>query len=746
MEHLLRSDQAAPIVVPILCEYEYDHGPFLEYPERRGWDFSLWRQHNFFATSLDLQAWLKANQKSVSSLPGFLQSWLFFGLLENALQSPVQVQDFTRRDSVGRLLLTTAALETHLHRWNDAVHRLQVSQTAKEDHLKDLARDMTVSSTVIDTLFRIITYGNPSCRRELEEAHFCAALLLRSLAVSSERILGRHPAIFQMGQGRMPLLERRMKETGWCPYMVSGITANFFNDTQAFAFSLGTVRTKQDHRQCTHAYCIANQIGKSYKVQHIDPTCRCMLIGSPLEEILGSLRNGLIPMLSLEQAEGKSALLALSVEAHDLSSKYFAVSHLWADGLGNPSANSIPRCQLERVWSGIEDASLSLGFSGASKPVFWLDTLCIPVKPQHHVYRDLSIQKMHEIYKNAAGVLVLDSDLTFVSSTASFAEIVTRTVVSGWNSRLWTYQEATSTLELFIRAKDTSFSLNRLMNQLVSVDSWPDPFSHSLNISAAASLQSFMPKSPAKVNSNSDLEVQNMLIAIGKRITSRADDEAICIATTLGLDPSSILKCPPTQRMVKLLELLPVIPANVLFSTGKRLVQEGFRWAPESFLLPKGLVGSPIPEIVPSNWAEPSIKVRRKMFALHAQSRGLLAFLPAIRLYKFNPLTMRFVIVCDNGQSYSAGFYEHSPNLRSLEINPPSWKLWNWKSSNRQYVILLGVVFRHDRDFDLEQTGILTKVVGSITQYLARVFINREHTNGDIVQGEQIDPCWWLID
>lgn len=149
---------------------------------------------------------------------------------------------------------------------------------------------------------------------------------------------------------------------------------------------------------------------------------------------------------------------------------------------------------------------------------------------------------------------------------------------------------------------------------------------------------------------------------------------------------------------------------------------------------------------MPKSWTNPFVKDTRQMFGLHPQSRGLKAFLPAIRLFKYLPATARFTIICDRGQSYSAGLYEHDFSLKSTHQSHISWRPSTWKLSNEQYIILLPFVFHGDRSFDPEQTGILAKVVGPVTRYVARVFVIRDSASGNTVEGKCIDPCWWLVD
>ena len=63
----------------------------------------------------------------------------------------------------------------------------------------------------------------------------------------------------------------------------------------------------------------------------------------------------------------------------------------------------------------------------------------------------------------------------------------------------------------------------------------------SFDVSDAASLEHSMPKHRARIDGGSDHETLNMLMALDKRTTSRADDEAVCISITMGLDLSSIM-------------------------------------------------------------------------------------------------------------------------------------------------------------------------------------------------------------
>lgn len=102
-----------------------------------------------------------------------------------------------------------------------------------------------------------------------------------------------------------------------------------------------------------------------------------------------------------------------------------AISHVWADGLGNKQANALPKCQLRSLQTIIE--GLPLNFRHRYNPLdvalaqrrtryLWLDTFCIPVRPgsqtlQVDRVRQMAINSMSLIYANAAPTLVLDAEL-----------------------------------------------------------------------------------------------------------------------------------------------------------------------------------------------------------------------------------------------------------------------------------------------------------------------------------------------
>jgi hypothetical protein len=163
-------------------------------------------------------------------------------------------------------------------------------------------------------------------------------------------------------------------------------------------------------------------------------------------------------------------LIDLSVEEASPESAYIALSHVWIDGLGNPSGNSIHRCQLQRIkrlldatpeaglhhylvnaLSGCKiESGSSKGFVPAFEPgtihrpkkdyLFWLDTLCVPLSRED--LRLQAINHMDAVYAAAHQVFILDSILASTRFTdCHYEEALAKVVCSAWMSRSWTLQE-----------------------------------------------------------------------------------------------------------------------------------------------------------------------------------------------------------------------------------------------------------------------------------------------------------------
>ncbi|KAI9793754.1 MAG: hypothetical protein M1835_007060 [Candelina submexicana] len=127
MDHLPypQNPTHSPLDILYVCETEYDGGTdysseaFRTYPKRAGWHdflYHLWDNPN---TADEL------NPRVI----GFLQTWLFFGLLSSVIQSKVKVEDFTRTaNPSGPRFLSCRALPGLIRTWKHQIEALQPSR------------------------------------------------------------------------------------------------------------------------------------------------------------------------------------------------------------------------------------------------------------------------------------------------------------------------------------------------------------------------------------------------------------------------------------------------------------------------------------------------------------------------------------------------------------------------------------------------------------------------------------------
>jgi hypothetical protein len=166
----------------------------------------------------------------------------------------------------------------------------------------------------------------------------------RSRAVYA--LLGRkHGSAF----GQRYYIEK-MLQRGRCKHQVLYLAQKFDLDTlRGLAkLKLGPER-RVDHTPCAnHPSCLAYNVNLSnYRTAHRDENCNCELLSVPYDELVAGIEQDEIPLISIEHSADNLRPTTLRLHRRKRSSKYTAISHVWADGLGNPPLNALPTCQLE---------------------------------------------------------------------------------------------------------------------------------------------------------------------------------------------------------------------------------------------------------------------------------------------------------------------------------------------------------------------------------------------------------------
>ncbi|KAI6874735.1 hypothetical protein KC323_g601 [Hortaea werneckii] len=307
---------------------------------------------------------------------------------------------------------------------------------------------------------------------------------------------------------------------------------------------------------------------------------------------------------------------------------YVALSHVWAEGLGNPLANALPVCQLNYVYECVENLRQELGLQ-QRKLLVWLDTLCCTVSSPKH--RNMCLQQMQQIYRNATAVLILDAQLArFSALELDSVEICARLLFSTWMRRLWTLQEGALARRLWVQLADRPVSMERVQEDIEKI--YRNRSVHNqltlMLVSGLKRLRNFGGISEArsdddKNNRRQEPSLVDVHMAFRNRSVSVPSDEALCLCTCLAIDQTLVVQATTDQRLAAFWSAMRHagrrVPNSLLFFNGPRHAQEGLRWAPISFL------GST------SSWSG----LRKANFTdevAHISSEGLLVYLPAIEI------------------------------------------------------------------------------------------------------------------
>jgi len=106
-------------------------------------------------------------------------------------------------------------------------------------------------------------------------------------------------------------------------------------------------RRKKDHSHCSRAACVANQIDlDTYETQYTTECPGCDFLGVDPDEVSCVLCTGYIPVVTFAERGDQHSL---KVHSGQQRPRYAAISHVWSDGLGNSSSNSLPLCELCRL-------------------------------------------------------------------------------------------------------------------------------------------------------------------------------------------------------------------------------------------------------------------------------------------------------------------------------------------------------------------------------------------------------------
>ena len=552
------------IKIPYLGDIAPDKGSWHNYPQRLGWQVI----ENKDKTVLLRNGVLRSTAENAA----FIQSWLYFQLLREVLGDGVDLERFTQKETDGTTSISARFLETLIGDWS-----VDCGYGKKE--LDELYKLLIEHRTRGLRVFMTMELGNP--------------LIVLSIAALNERLmaaimdlhvhLGLETPVDQTWRLRdkdlpnigKPLLDL-MQSRGWCPYDLRRLDTEIkYVSTLYYYSNLKVPRSSKDHSACSKERCL-NMLTDpaTYKLSHRSGCHACPLLSANMHEIERILQSNSIPLILLGDGE---------INVHDLIavSEFVAISHVWAEGAGNVEGNALQTCLLEEISELVRE----LPGHKQSLKHFWIDTLCVPVRPRE--MQTLALKKMRVPYEGAKHVLVLDSHLRSLNSTTmSTTELFAQVSCSSWMRRLWTLQEGRLAQNIWFQFADTAVNVKTVFTNLdrrripSSVDFWLGN-----TISLDLWMQIWYRGGKVRNISPVAASLSRTSHSLRTRSVSVPTDEALCLLNIMDMDLARVTTVEPTKRMEVFWRTFEKVPKSFLFSkASEKMLVKGIHWAPSSFM------------------------------------------------------------------------------------------------------------------------------------------------------------------
>lgn len=585
MDHcpLPRNPVHGKLQIPYLCSDLQYTPPFGSYFSEKGWTVAELFEFDF-----------RESDRTHDAIDPLLQSWLFFGLIEESLglllaryKAPGHLLQLLKRDPSGQLLVNTEALHLHYAELKSALQELSIEESLVIRHV--VAENIFIAYYVLQKQLdqmRRLEFGDPKVS-DPRARQSLVSLSVMSLCTYLANLFEVHDNTHQnrpvyLEQG---FLEFIMLEDGWCPSQVKRLSRVLTTPILYLVTRLRRPDTNIDHSganmmsrslKCSEWKCFADQVRlDAYITKHDDAHHNTLAscISKPFLRVDQKKSYDLLKRRVLPLAIFNSDTCELRTVGSDEYPRYVAISHVWAHGLGNPYDNSLPECQLRRLSKIVNEL-----YPEKDRPIpFWVDTLSCPTEPDEAT--SLAIIEMRNTYRNADKVLVLDSYLEQDVEGMSTVECLLRIICSAWTTRLWTLQEGALAEDLWFQFRDRAINLTRTQHALRND---PETVYRDVDdslVDLGLQWDKIKPENTAQ-------QLFILSKAVRYRSTSVPEDEVLCLGTLAGLDMEVIadVRVPPKERMLQFWTMFEKPPSMLVFWEGKKLQVPGYRWAPATLL------------------------------------------------------------------------------------------------------------------------------------------------------------------
>jgi hypothetical protein len=569
----------------------------------------------------------------------FLQTWLWFMLLAQTLNEPIDGEDFTERHGP-KSYFHTRNLNTYIEKWIQK----ESEEFARKKGLtqEQKVRYFRASAALSDARRFVVKHLScaPIGQRHLDDSETSAVVnklprvLTLSFAILGETLQHERPKLFDGVQTAAPFWKRPSSEEDswgysnycrkqllareWCPSDIyrlestlDGVRVMYYASALPAPDAAFAPRKTWNHSKCTALQCVHINDREHESTYHMpsctDPTtCHRISIDIGDNELIKYINQGRTPLVTLEN-DGR-----IHCRPYDLKHnvRFGVVSHTWEDKIlhsvraGDRDDRSIHFCQMKDLQRSFDDIihGKEGHRNGSNHVPFWVDVLCNTSRPS---MTGKVLDSTRDIYSKASAVLVWDRGLLNVNLPNSSIEANLLIRTSQWAQRLWTFSEAVLARNIIVKFQDTSINVETIHDTRREAEQQLyDEFHHVWEAGYPFSSVTWsLRKAMRAIDSGKDLQeakyaVQWAWQAVQFRRVTNVADETKVMAQVLGVPATSISEIEDSEdtqenvaarRMVLFLDLLDAsealgIPSGIIFLPGPSLRIPGYEWAPKTWL------------------------------------------------------------------------------------------------------------------------------------------------------------------
>jgi len=412
------------------------------------------------ATALDLS-------QAQEDIAGFIQSWLYFGLLAVLADRTIDGHDYSTSGKCGSTVVSSQLVAAAL-----VEMKVSVLCLPREECMNVLERHKTILVRADEAVRCTEDHFTSHTSSLIDLILLSVKVLIGTIAHSYdcavdhmfEKLCGTTIQWYDIARRRGDpskaadrALEAKMMENGWCVHQIHKILSTFSFQTAYYFARLPRPRSARlGHDCCSKSSCKGwdSKPGDT-SACHTTDHCTCSTVSVSSVEVAKIIRSDQIPLVSIE--EDVHGTLSLKLHTKTRSSRYVAISHVWADGLGNAFENGLPTCQLRMLQTYLGQISRdrpttwSNLVTSPAATLFWMDTLCIPVQvappgipfssEDLKEIKGKAIDKMNIVYSSSSHTLVLDAEMRAIPVSADNPTKLAYSLCCGWTTRSWTLQE-----------------------------------------------------------------------------------------------------------------------------------------------------------------------------------------------------------------------------------------------------------------------------------------------------------------